>query len=183
MRGKQTLNTGVKLSPAALEDVDFLVENKISTSLWPYEDLLPTDKAAVAKEITERINSDWYKQYIIRLDDSAQTPIGELHIHWYVKERESWEMGFALFPEYRGQGFCTEAARIALKLAFEEWNAHRVVAMCNEHNTASSKVLERLGLVLEGVFREEIFWEGKWVDQYFYAMLDSEYRSSVGKML
>lgn len=96
-------------------------------------------------------------------------------MHWYVKERESWELGYSLFPEYRGQGYCTEAAQLALKLAFKEWRAHRVVAMCNEYNTSSIKVLDRLGMVREGVFREEIHWNNQWVNQYFYAILDREY--------
>lgn len=62
-----------------------------------------------------------------------------------------------------------------MKLAFEEWKAHRVVAMCNEYNTSSIQVLDRLGMVREGVFREEIHWNNQWVNQYFYAMLDREY--------
>lgn len=77
---------------------------------------------------------------VIKLNDSKRTPIGELHIHWYVKERESWEIGYCIFPEYRGHGYCVKAAKIALKYAFEDWNAHKVVAMCNEFNIASCKV-------------------------------------------
>ncbi len=126
--------------------------------------------------VTERISSDWYKQYLIKLNNTEKTTIGELHIHWYVKERESWEMGYSIFPEYQGQGYSIEAARIALKYAFEEWNAHKVVSMCNEFNIASYKVLEKIGMIREGVFREELHRQGKWVDQYFYCILDSEYQ-------
>ena len=82
------------LSPATLDDVEFIVDIKTSTSLWPYEDLISSDKEAVRKNVVEKINSDWYKQYIVKLDDPERTPIGDLHIHWYVKERESWEIGY-----------------------------------------------------------------------------------------
>lgn len=165
------------LTPATLEDVELIVDTKTSASLWFYEDSISTDKEAVRKDVVERIDSDWYKQYIIQLDDSERTPIGELHIHWYVKERGSWEMGYSIFPEYRGQGYSVEAANIALKYAFEDWDAHKVVGMCNEFNIASSKTLERLGMVREGIFREELFWQGQWVDQFFYSLLESDYRS------
>ncbi|WP_165921250.1 GNAT family N-acetyltransferase [Paenibacillus albiflavus] len=164
------------LSSATLDDVEFIVDIKTSTSLRPYEDLTSSDKEAVRKNVVERIKSDWYKQYIIKFNDTERTAIGELHIHWYVKERESWEVGYCIFPEYREQGYCVEAAKIALKYAFEDWNAHKVVAMCNEFNIASSKVLERIGMVREGVFREELPWQGKWVNQFFYCILDSDYR-------
>ncbi|MEK4517285.1 GNAT family protein [Paenibacillus sp. FSL H8-0122] len=174
------MNARVTLSPVTRDDIDFITDLEMSASLWPFEDMLPTDKDAVRKTVTERIHSDWHRQFLIRLASPEATLVGELSIHWYVKERESWELGYSLFPEYRGQGYCTEAAQLALKLAFEEWKAHRVVAMCNEYNTSSIKVLDRLGMVREGVFREEIHWNNQWVNQYFYAILDREYRAITG---
>lgn len=178
MGGDNFMKERIKLSPATFDDVEFIVDIKTSESLWYFEDHIPSDKEAVRKNVIERFNSDWYKEYIIRLDDPERTPIGELHIHWYTKERESWELGYCIFPDYRGQGYCVEAATIALKYAFEDWNAHKVVAMCNEFNIASSKVMERLGMVREGVFREELPWQDKWVDQFFYSILDSDYRKA-----
>lgn len=164
------------LYPAALEDVDFIVDKKTDASLWLYEDYISTDRDAVRRTVVERINSDWYKQYIIQLNNPERTPIGELHIHWYVKERGSWEIGYCIFPEFRGQGYCVEASKLALKYAFEDWNAHKVVAMCNEHNIASYQVMEKVGMKREGIFREELPWQGQWVNQYFYSILESEYR-------
>ncbi|MBP2112022.1 RimJ/RimL family protein N-acetyltransferase [Paenibacillus silagei] len=35
-------------------------------------------------------------------------------------------------------------------------------------------------MVREGVFREEIHWNHQWVNQYFYAILDREYRAIIG---
>lgn len=169
----------VMLIPFTMEDVDFIVDVKTDVLLWEYEDDISTDKDAVRKKVLERFKGNWYKQYIIQLNTPEKTPIGGLHIHWYTKERESWEIGYCIFPEYRGQGYCVEAANIALKYAFEDWNAHKVVAMCNEFNIASYRVLEKLGMTREGVFREELPWKGKWVNQYFYSILDREYREKI----
>lgn len=55
--------------------------------------------------------------------------------------------------------------------------AHRVVAMCNARNEASYKIMEKLGMTREAVFRQELPMNGEWDDQYFYAMLDSEWQS------
>lgn len=176
MGGAKKVKKRIILSLASMDDVDFIVDKKTSASLWPYEDFVSSDKEAVRNNVIEKINSDWYKQYIIRFDDHEKTPIGEVHIHWYVKDRESWEIGYCIFPEYQGQGYCVEGAKLALKYAFEDWNAHKVVAMCNEFNIASYKVLERTGMVREGIFREELSWQGKWVNQFFYSILDSDYR-------
>jgi len=166
----------VILSPATMEDVDFIVDIKTDAALWKYDDDISSDKDAVRQNVVERINGNWYKQYIIQLNIPERTPVGALHIHWYIKERESWELGYCIFPEYRGQGYCVEAAKIALKYAFEDWNAHKVVAMCHENNVSSYKVMEKLGMTREGIFREELLWQGKWMNQFFYCILDSEYR-------
>lgn len=41
---------------------------------------------------------------------------------------------------------------------------------------ASYKVMEKVGMVREGTFREEFYWQGRWVNQLFYSLLDSEYQ-------
>lgn len=165
------------LHPASMDDVDFVVSIKSNPSLWPFEDDIETDKEKVKKTVTERINSNWYKQYIIQLNDEKKTPIGEFHIHWYVEERKSWEIGYCIFPEYQRQGYCYEAANIVLNIAFNDFGAHRVVAMCNARNKASYLIMEKLGLTREAVFRQELPMNSEWDDQYFYAMLDSEWQS------
>lgn len=165
----------ILLAAATMDDVDFIVAAKTDASLWPYEDSIPTDREALRKKVIERIDSDWYKQFIIRLNNPERTAVGELHVHWYVRERGSWEIGYCIFPEFRGRGYCVDAARLALKQAFEDWNAHKVVAMCNEHNIASYKVMEKIGMTREGIFRQELPWQDSWADQFFYSILDSDY--------
>ncbi|MDZ4121629.1 MAG: hypothetical protein U1C33_04370, partial [Candidatus Cloacimonadaceae bacterium] len=82
------------LAPATKEDIDFIVDLKTDISLWPYEDDVTVDKDAVRKSVIERLDGRWYKQYLIRLNNDQRTPIGAVHAHWYVKERESWELGY-----------------------------------------------------------------------------------------
>lgn len=61
------------LSQATLDDVEFIVDKKTCTSLWHFEDSISSDKEAVRKNVVEKINSDWYKQYIIKFDDPKNT--------------------------------------------------------------------------------------------------------------
>jgi len=39
----------------------------------------------------------------------------------------------------------------------------------------SMNLMEKLGMRREGTFKEELMWKNQWVDQYFYAILDTEY--------
>jgi RimJ/RimL family protein N-acetyltransferase len=159
-----------------MDDAAFITDIVSDASLWEYEYDISSDKEKARKKVVERLESDWFRYFIIRLDSPEGVAVGLLHIHWYIKERESWEIGYCILPQHRGRGYATEASRIALGYAFGDWNAHKVVGMCNSENTASCKVMEKLGMKREGVFRAELPWRGRWVDQYFYSILDSEYK-------
>jgi RimJ/RimL family protein N-acetyltransferase len=166
----------VLLRLASVADIDFIVSIKSDPRLWPFETDIETDKKNMEKTISERLNGNWYRQYIIYLNDERRTPIGEVHIHWYVEERKSWEIGYCIFPEHQRNGYCFEAANSVLNIAFNDFGAHRVVAMCNARNVASYHIMEKLGMKREAVFRQELPMDGRWDDQYFYAILDSEFK-------
>jgi len=170
-----TMDKRVELRLCGEQDIERLARIKTDRDLWEYEDDIPTDLTEVEDTIRRRMAGTSYRQYLICLLDADRTVIGELHIHWYVKERQSWELGYALFPAYRRKGYCIEAVRIALEYAFTQWGAHKVVAMVNSFNADSSKVLDRVGMKREGVFRRELPWRGQWADQWFYSLLEEEY--------
>lgn len=76
---------------------------------------------------------------------STHTPIGVCGL---VKRPtlSDVDIGFALLPDYWGQGYAIEAASEVLRLAKGELGLPRVVAIVSPENTASQRVLEKLGL-------------------------------------
>ncbi|HEX6572171.1 MAG TPA: GNAT family N-acetyltransferase [Steroidobacteraceae bacterium] len=59
------------------------------------------------------------------------------------------DIGFALAEEFRGHGYAHEAAAATLRYAREVHKLGRVVAIAMPENTASTRLLERLGLQFE----------------------------------
>ncbi len=59
---------------------------------------------------------------------------------------EFYDLGYRLIRKYWGCGYATEAAQASLKYAFEQLDLEQVYAMCEVENTASRKVLEKVGL-------------------------------------
>jgi [ribosomal protein S5]-alanine N-acetyltransferase len=92
-------------------------------------------------------------------------------------ERLTWELGYIFNPTHQGKGYASEAARALVEHAFGELGAHRVMARCNPGNTASWRLLERVGFRREGEFLQCAFFrrdaDGSplWTDAYEYAML------------
>jgi RimJ/RimL family protein N-acetyltransferase len=89
--------------------------------------------------------------------------------------RAGW-IGYILSREHWGQGYATEAARALLRLGFDRFGLHRIWATCDPRNTASARVLEKIGMCREGHLRENKLQRGSWRDSYLYAILEHERR-------
>jgi len=62
------------------------------------------------------------------------------------------ETGWWLARRYWGRGLATEAARTALRDAFERARLDRIISVARPANTASIRIMEKLGLKLECEF-------------------------------
>jgi RimJ/RimL family protein N-acetyltransferase len=82
--------------------------------------------------------------YVVELRDSqvAAGVCGLLHRDTHPDV----EIGFALLPRYRRQGYTLEAARAVLRLGHEVFGLTRIVAITAPDNIASGQILEKLGL-------------------------------------
>ena len=88
-------------------------------------------------------------------------------------DREGW-IGYCLDRQHWGRGFGTETAKALLDFGFMDLRLHRIFATCVPANTASAHVLEKVGMRLEGHFRQHRWVKGKWRDSLIYAILDNE---------
>ena len=79
------------------------------------------------------------------------------------------EMGYWLAEPFWGQGIMTQAVKHVTKYAHRDLKLYRVFAEPYATNTASSRVLEKAGFVLEGRMRSNAFKNGKILDQLLYA--------------
>jgi len=84
----------------------------------------------------------------VELDDTDwdlvvgdQMPEGDIEIG-YVLKKSAW-----------GKGYATEACKRLLKFAFEVSPLEEIVATTDPENTASQRVLEKCGLVHQGLVR------------------------------
>jgi RimJ/RimL family protein N-acetyltransferase len=103
--------------------------------------------------------------------------IGDVLLMW--NERAQAEIGYVFHPDHGGRGYATEAARVMLRLGFEGLGLHRVIGRLDGRNTASARVLERLGMRREAHLVQNEIVKGEWTDELVYAMLEQEWRDAV----
>ena len=85
------------------------------------------------------------------------------------------ELGYWVAVSHWGMGYCTEAARALLDLAFGPLALHRVQARHFLRNPASGRVMQKLGMRPEGVHREAMRKWGRFEDLAQYAILAREW--------
>lgn len=86
------------------------------------------------------------------------------------------ELGYVLHRDFWCRGIATEAAGALLGLGFTQTGLHRIIARCDPTNTASARVMEKLGMQYEGRQRHVAWLKGAWWDFLVFSILDFEWR-------
>ena len=110
---------------------------------------------------------------IIRSNDGAV--MGHVSLRWTDATAAQGEIRFAIGPEFRRQGYATEAVKAAITLGFDEHRLHRVYAVTAGKNEASARLLKGVGMRLEAHYREHALFQGDWDEELHFAILDREW--------
>jgi RimJ/RimL family protein N-acetyltransferase len=106
--------------------------------------------------------------------------IGSVNIMVDPDNRQG-EIGFIFHPDHQGHGYATEAARALVDHAFEHYGLHRLYGRLEPRNTASARVLEKLGMRREAHLIENEWVKGEWQSEAIYALLAREHAASAGR--
>ena len=95
-------------------------------------------------------------------------------IGFYRTKHEHYrsEIGYMLLPEIHGKGIASEAVGIVTKFGFKKMKLHSIEAVIDPKNSASEKVLQKNGFIKEAHFKENEFFEGKFLDSIIYSKLN-----------
>jgi RimJ/RimL family protein N-acetyltransferase len=184
--------------PRSLTDLTWPVRTE-RLSIRPAEqrDALPTFAFRSLPEVSHWLtahptDSDaWVTGFSTRLADTLVVEregvvVGDLMLRiedaWSqaeVRDRAAGtqaEVGWVFDPALAGQGYATEAARALLAVCFEGFGVRRVTALCFADNTASWRLMERLGMRREQhTLRDSLHRNGEWLDGMGYALLREEW--------
>ena len=103
--------------------------------------------------------------------------MGALSLRMLDPQNRTAEFGYSLGREHWGQGYATEAAGALIRHAFQVLGLRRVVANCDVRNIGSWRVMEKLGMRREALFRQEPMLRARrgWRDSCHYGLLAAEW--------
>ena len=98
--------------------------------------------------------------------------IGSAEVYVDSVRHHRGEIGYILRRDVWGRGLATEVATLLLRFGFDDLRLHRLWASCDPANTASIRVLEKIGMQHEGVLRHQyLASDGSWRDAAIYAAI------------
>lgn len=165
----------IELRTIEEEDIEFLKRGVNHPDVRRYISVFRTPQNTERYEETfENIDSsDDGASLLICADDE---PVGSVQLY-PVDDSRGWaNLGFWLIPDEQRNGYATEACELIVEYGFRELRLHRISAVAMAPNSASRRVLERVGFSHEGTMRESGFVEGEYVDMEQYGLLETEWR-------
>ena len=158
-----------KLRQEDLQDFHEMVSSPAVVRYEPYD---PMTMAQAAKELDALILSREFTAVLLK--ESGKV-IGNI----YLGRREcgALELGFLFNEAYWGQGYAAESCEALIREAFRG-GVTRVFAQCDPDNTASWRLLEKLGFSRERHLKRNVYFRTDdkgcplWKNTYLYAILN-----------
>lgn len=146
----------LRLRPLRAGDLDHLVLLDSDPEVRRFVDQ-PTapsrqELATRLPEMLQRFGLAREPSYWTAEDPATGEFFGWFHLKPLEGEPGSLDLGYRLRRERWGRGLATEGSALLLERAFGELGAQRVTAHALEANRASRRVLEKLGLRLQGTY-------------------------------
>jgi len=139
----------------------------------PYSREQGIDFIGVMKTASPLSQAEWY-QVAVELKSTREL-IGDVAFCTREFDEAQAFVGYSFARSHWHHGYANEALRSLLKYLFEDRNLHRIIAECDVENSASWRLLDKLGFRREAHLRESIFFKGAYGSEYHYAMLGREW--------
>ncbi|MEG0439277.1 MAG: GNAT family protein [Solibacillus sp.] len=133
-------------------------------------------EGATKKFINQNMGDQAEKFPVILIDENIL--IGHIFFGKYFGEH-TYEIGWVFNPKYYNKGYASEAAKAILQYGFEKMKLHRIIATCQPQNIPSYRVMEKIGMRREGYFKKCIPSGNDWWDEYYYAILEEEWKTDI----
>jgi RimJ/RimL family protein N-acetyltransferase len=110
------------------------------------------------------------KNFTLAVTFPSGDPFGTVGL---AVDRGRGELGYVIDADHWGCGYATEAAASLLRFGQETLRLRDITATCKPENTASARVLEKIGMVQVGLLRADKLIRGQWRDSLVYSAVST----------
>lgn len=104
--------------------------------------------------------------------------VGSLNLNSIDEKNGTFSIGMQINVDHRAKGYGTAAMHILLGYAFFERRLNKYEGSVIEWNVGSATMLKKLGCVQEGIRRQSIYTDGRYVDEILYGLTKDDFISN-----
>jgi ribosomal-protein-alanine N-acetyltransferase len=166
------------------EDAETLWKLRNNREIMEFMDMLPMQSVREAWEQINTISRGFIDEQIpiwaITLKKDNHTclnnkMIGYVGYTGWNKKHCRAEIAYVLEPAFWQKGIMSESMEAVLKMGFEQMRLHSVEGNVNPANIASIKILEKFNFRREAYYKENFYFNGKFVDTAIYSLLKHDF--------
>ena len=166
----------------ANSDVDDLLEYQSNPEIVRYIPWPPRTREQVISALENTIETGKFdlaeeNDYLVLVWElkSNGKVIGQSNMALLSATDKRANIGWVTHQGFQLQGYALEATHALMKYAFNNFPIHRIIADIDTRVPESASLAEKLGMRLEGTFKDGEFFKGQWCDMWLYAILKSEF--------
>ena len=160
-----------EIVPADAEDIFRIFSDEETMQYWSCRPYRSIDQASsLIAGITRQVREGSGIHWAITLRGSGRL-IGKCGYNEWRKVHRRGDISYIMAREMWGKGLVREALSAVIDYGFDRMNLHSVEAGVTPGNSASTRILEKLGFCLEGHLRESFLVEDAFVDSLIYSLL------------
>lgn len=125
--------------------------------------------------MNEQFDKGMSLAWVISFKDNPDLMLGNIGYWRTDLDNHRAEIGYMLHPDYWRQGIISECVAAVIDFGFNTVGLHSINANINPGNNASRQLLLKHGFIKEAYFREDYYFEGKFLDSEMYGLLASDY--------
>lgn len=125
--------------------------------------------------LEEKVKTGRVHQFIITVNETGQD-VGSVYLQNFDEEHNKVEWGVFIgdIKEIYGKGYGTETCGLIKSYAFDTLHFHKISARILEKNIPSRRMNEKNGFVVEGILKDEGYFDGKYENLCLYAAINEE---------
>lgn len=98
------------------------------------------------------------------VDKSENHLVGEVVVNLYDEIKQSMNFRVLVGPRGRNRGLGTESTQLMIDYIFQHTNLNQLTLSVYEFNPRARAVYEKIGFVFDSLDKNELEYEGKWID-------------------
>jgi [ribosomal protein S5]-alanine N-acetyltransferase len=130
----------------------------------------PHDTETFIESCVDQYHSEGLGPWAIELRET-NTVIGTCGFGYLNRQDRCGGIGYFLARPHWGKGHATEAVFAVLRFGFGALALNRIEARCMPENTASERVMQKVGMKFEGLLRQAMFKDEGFHDVKLYARI------------